>query len=81
MNRLPDLAQENPLVSAYLLQNALWWIESSGVDAFRIDTMPYVPRSFWSYYDQGLLAAYPHFFTVGEVMDFNPTVTSYWAGG
>jgi glycosidase len=81
VNRLPDLAQENPLVSAYLLQNALWWIESSGVDAFRIDTMPYVPRSFWSYYDQGLLAAYPHFFTVGEVMDFNPTVTSYWAGG
>ncbi len=41
---------------AYLLQNALWWTESSGIDGFRIDTFPYVPRSFWSYYHQGLFA-------------------------
>ena len=29
VNTLPDLAQENPLVAAYLLQNALWWTESA----------------------------------------------------
>ena len=81
VNVLPDLAQENPLVAAYLLQNALWWIESSGVDAFRIDTFPYVPRSFWAYYDKGIFAAYPHFFTMGEVSNEDPTVISYWAGG
>ena len=45
-NVLPDLAQENPLVAEYLLQNALWWAESGGIDGFRIDTFPYVPRSF-----------------------------------
>ncbi|MGC2111089.1 MAG: alpha-amylase family glycosyl hydrolase [Candidatus Korobacteraceae bacterium] len=78
---LPDLAQENPLVASYLLQNALWWTESSGVDGFRIDTFPYVPRTFWSYYDSGLYAAYPNFFTVGEVSSTDATVTSYWAGG
>ncbi len=81
VNKLPDLAQENPLVAAYLLQNALWWIESSGIDGFRIDTFPYVPRSFWAYYHEGLFRTYPHFFTVGEVSDTNPAITSYWAGG
>ncbi|MDR3746758.1 MAG: alpha-amylase family glycosyl hydrolase [Acidobacteriota bacterium] len=80
-NALPDLAQENPLVAQYLLENAYWWTESSGLDGFRIDTFPYVPRAFWAYYHQGLFSTYPHFFTVGEIYDFNPTVTSYWAGG
>lgn len=78
---LPDLAQENPLVASYLLQNALWWTESSGVDAFRIDTFPYVPRSFWAYYHKGIFATYPHFFTMGEVSNEDPAVISYWAGG
>ncbi len=80
-NVLPDLAQENPLVAQYLLQNALWWAESGGLDGFRIDTFPYVPRAFWAYYHNGLFSTYPHFFTVGEVYNSNPTVTSYWAGG
>ncbi len=47
-NILPDLAQENPLVAQYLLQNAYWWMETGGVDGFRIDTFPYVPRTFWT---------------------------------
>jgi glycosidase len=81
VNTLPDLAQENPFVAMYLLQNAEWWTESSGIDGIRIDTFPYVPRSFWSYYDQGLVARYPNFFMVGEVNDTDATVTSYWAGG
>ncbi len=80
-NVLPDLAQENPLVAQYLLQNALWWTESSGIDGFRIDTFPYVPRTFWNYYLKGLFETYPNFFTVGEVYNTDPTVTSYWAGG
>jgi glycosidase len=80
-NVLPDLAQENPLVAEYLLQNAYWWTESSGIDGFRIDTFPYVPRTFWAYYHRNLFAAYPSFFTVGEVYNFDPTVTSYFAGG
>ena len=80
-NALPDLAQENPLVAQYLLQNAWWWSESGGIDGFRIDTFPYVPRSFWAYYHKGVFATYPHFFTVGEVYNSDPTVTSYWAGG
>ncbi len=80
-DKLPDLAQENPLVAQYLLQNALWWTESSGIDGLRIDTFPYVPRTFWAYYLKGIFDVYPSFFAVGEIFNTDPTVTSYWAGG
>lgn len=80
-NVLPDLAQENQLVAQYLLQNAYWWMEIGGVDGFRIDTFPYVPRTFWSTYLQRLQATYPNFFAVGEVYNFEPPVVSYFAGG
>jgi neopullulanase len=80
-NVLPDLAQENPLVAQYLLQNAYWWMEIGGVDGFRIDTFPYVPRTFWTTYLQRLQATYPNFFAVGEVYNFEPPVVSYFAGG
>ena len=80
-NVLPDLAQENPLVAEYLQQNALWWMETGGVDGFRIDTFPYVPRAFWTTYLQRLQTTYPNFFAVGEVYNFEPPVVSYFAGG
>lgn len=80
-NVLPDLAQENPLVAEYLTQNALWWMEIGGVDGFRIDTFPYVPRTFWTNYLTKLQSTYPNFFAVGEVYNFEPPVVSYFAGG
>ena len=80
-NVLPDLAQENPLVAQYLLQNAYWWMEIGGVDGYRIDTFPYVPRTFWTTYLQRLQSTYPNFFAVGEVYNFEPPVVSYFAGG
>jgi len=80
-NVLPDLAQENPLVAEYLSQNAYWWMEIGGVDGFRIDTFPYVPRTFWTSYLQHLQAIYPDFFAVGEVSNSEPPVVSYFAGG
>jgi glycosidase len=80
-NVLPDLAQENPLVAQYLTQNALWWMEIGGVDGFRIDTFPYVPRTFWTNYLTTLQSTYPKFFAVGEVYNFEPPIVSYFAGG
>ncbi len=78
---LPDLAQENPMTAEYLQQNAYWWMEIGGVDGFRIDTFPYVPRTFWTSYLQHLQAIYPDFFAVGEVSNSEPPVVSYFAGG
>jgi neopullulanase len=80
-NILPDLNTENPVVAEYLLQNSIWWAESSGLDGYRLDTFPYVPRKFWSSWHAGLHQIYPYMTTVGEVFHADPSVTSFFAGG
>lgn len=80
-NAMPDLNQENPLVSQYLIQNAIWWIETAHLDGIRLDTFPYVSRTFWHDYHATLHAVYPHLTTVGEVFNGDAEVTSYFAGG
>ena len=78
---MPDLNQENPLVSRYLVQNALWWVETANLDGIRLDTFPYVDRAFWHDFHASLHSAYPHLTTVGEIFHRDPEVTSFFAGG
>jgi glycosidase len=78
---LPDLNTENPFVVEYLIQNSIWWAESSGLDGFRIDTFPYVSRKFWAQWHSGLRKYYPRLSTIGEVFHPDPTVTSFFVGG
>lgn len=80
-NVLPDLNQDNPRTAEYLIANALWWAESTGVDGFRLDTFPYVSRQFWPAWHQALHDAYPKFFTVGEIFNGDPAITSFFVGG
>jgi glycosidase len=80
-NVLPDLNQENPLVSQYLIQNAVWWVETAGLDGLRLDTFPYVSRVFWHNFHAQLHQLFPHLTTVGEVFSPDATITSYFAGG
>jgi glycosidase len=78
---MPDLNQENPVVSRYLIQNAIWWVETANLDGIRLDTFPYVDRSFWHDFNSALHAAYPQLTTVGEIFHRSPEVTSFFAGG
>ena len=78
---LPDMNTENPVVAKYLLQNSIWWIESAGLDGLRVDTFPYVSRSFWEQWHAGLRRIYPNLTTIGEVFHPDPTVTSFFVGG
>lgn len=78
---MPDLNQENPLVSQYLIENALWWVETANVDGIRLDTFPYVSRTFWHDFHAALHSVYPHLTTVGEIFNRDPEVTSFFAGG
>lgn len=80
-NVLPDLNTENPTVAEYLLQNSIWWAETSGLDGYRLDTFPYVSRKFWSTWHAGLHRIYPYLTTIGEVFHPDPSVTSFFAGG
>jgi glycosidase len=78
---LPDMNTENPIVEQYLLQNSIWWAETSGLDGFRVDTFPYIGRKFWANWHTGLRRIYPYLTTVGEVFHPDPSVTSFFAGG
>ncbi len=80
-NILPDLNTENPVVAEYLLQNSIWWAETSGLDGYRLDTFPYVSRKFWSVWHARLHKIYPNLATIGEVFHPDPAVTSFFAGG
>lgn len=80
-NVLPDLNQSNPLVKQYLIQNAIWWVETGTIDGLRLDTFPYVDRSYWQDFNSTMHALYPNLTTVGEVYNSDPTVTSYFTGG
>ena len=78
---LPDLNQNDPEVSLYLIQNTLWWIASSGIDGIRQDTLPYVPRAFWRAWMQAIKLEYPGFRVVGEMFDEDPALVSFFQGG
>ena len=78
---LPDLNTENPDVARYLLQESIWWAESSGLDGIRVDTVPYVSRRFWSGWTSALRNIYPQLTTIGEVFHPRPEITSVFVGG
>ncbi len=77
---MPDLNQENPVVSSYLIQDAVWWIESAGLDGLRIDTFPYVGRTFWRDFHETIHGIYPQLTTVGEIFNPDARITSFFAG-
>lgn len=81
INILPDLNQNDSETAAYLLQNSLWWIDETGLDAVRQDTLPYVPRSYWSRWTTALKREHPHLTILGEMWDGNPKLVSFFQGG
>lgn len=78
---LPDLNQNDPEVARYLIQNTLWWIGVTGVDAIRQDTLQYVPRAFWRQWMAAIKREYPQVNVVGEVLDGDVAHTSFFQGG
>lgn len=78
---LPDFNQDDPLMTDYLIQNALWWIGMTGVDAIRQDTYPYVDRPFWEKWQTAIDRQYPGFVVVGEITAPTPASLSYFEGG
>jgi len=78
---LPDLNQNDPEVARYLIQNTLWWIGMAGIDGIRQDTWPYVPREFWRDWMDAIHREYPTVNVVGEVLDGDPSLVSFFQGG
>lgn len=63
---MPDINHENPMVEQYLTQNAIWSVETFGVDAFRVDTYKYCNVDVMNRLNKTLLDEYPKIFTFGE---------------
>lgn len=80
-NFLPDMNQNDPDVARYLIQNSLWWIETTGLDGIRQDTFPYVPRTYWADWMDAIKAEHPDFTVVGEVFDGDPRRVAFFQGG
>lgn len=71
---LPDLNQDNPEVSKYLLDAAKWWIEETDIDGYRLDTVKHVPKEFWTEFSAEVKSVNESFFLIGEVWHDNPNV-------
>lgn len=80
-NLLPDINQDDAESARYVIQNAVWWVETTGLDGIRQDTFPYAPRRFWSDWNLALGRAFPRLAVVGEVFDARPAVTAFFQGG
>ena len=78
---MPDLNQENPYLSNYLIQNSLWWIEFAGIDGIRMDTYPYPHQEMMKEWVKRVILEYPSFNIVGEAWLQHVSTTAYWQKG
>lgn len=75
---MPDLNQDNELLTDYLIQNTLWWIEYTGVDGIRMDTYVYPDKHYMARWSKEVLEAYPTFNIVGEAWVNTVAGEAYW---
>ena len=78
---MADMNLDNPYLLHYFKQWAVWWIEYSGLDGFRVDTYPYNEKMPMSQWCKAVMAEYPNFNIVGEVWTSSIPQLAYWQGG
>jgi cyclomaltodextrin glucanotransferase len=68
--QLSDLNENNPAVLDYLAGAYAQWMDQ-GADAFRIDTIGWMPDPFWKAFAARMRAKKPGFFMFGEDFDYD----------
>lgn len=63
---MPDINLANDIVLDYMTQMSIWWIETTDVDAFRIDTYPYAGVEYMQKWQKRLYDEYPQFPILSE---------------
>ena len=76
---MPDVNQGNPLVATYLIQNFLWWVESTGLDGYRIDTYPYSNPQFLMAWGKAIGEEYPKLALFGEAWEGTEAEQAFYA--
>lgn len=69
---LPDFNTENPEVVDYLVDVANYWVDETGIDGYRLDTVRHVPPAFWKTFIPAVKEKHPDLFLLGEVFDGDP---------
>ena len=67
--QLSDFDAANPEVLEYLASAYEQWIDQ-GADAFRIDTIGWMPGAFWQQFSDRIRRKRPGFFMFGEAFDY-----------
>ncbi len=78
---MADMNLDNPYMLRYFQQWAIWWIEYSNLDGFRVDTYPYNEKMPMSEWCKAVMEEYPNFNIVGEVWTSSIPQLAYWQGG
>lgn len=78
---MPDLNQRNPHLMKYLIQNSIWWIESSKINGIRMDTYPYADMDGMASWAKAVMEEYPNFNIVGECWYGNEAGSAFWQKG
>ncbi len=78
---LSDFNEHNPAVLEYVAGAYEQWI-GQGADAFRIDTIGWLPDSFWQAFTARIRAKHPGFFMFGEAFDYDADKIAHhtWKG-
>ncbi len=76
---MPDLNQQNKYVANYLIYNSIWWIETTAINGFRVDTWAYPDQEFMKKWTGAILKEYPEFTIFGEVWEHGPAIQAQFA--
>ena len=76
---MPEVNQSNPLVATYIIQNFLWWVESTGLDGYRIDTYPYSNPQFLMQWGRAISEEYPRLAQFGEAWEGTEAEQAFFA--
>lgn len=77
-HHMPDLNNDNPILARYMIQNTIWWIETSQADGVRIDTYSYPEQQFMQKWYQQVIKEYPQLSVFGEIWEHAVPLQSYF---
>ncbi|WP_462408950.1 alpha-amylase family glycosyl hydrolase [Neobacillus sp. Marseille-QA0830] len=79
---LPDLNQENPEVSQYLIDAAKWWIKNTDIDGYSLPDVNRVPMDFWKQFTDEVKGEKDNLFLLGiPSKDTNVNLEQYQNAG
>jgi alpha-amylase len=73
---LPDWDQDKPEVASYLIDNASWWVQQTGVDGLRVDAVKHVDHRFVQQFAREIKTRFPGKMLLGEVLHGDPNVVA-----